>query len=267
MLRFVLAAMLLSASPQSDASAQARPPQPPLSVYHISPKVDLPVTIGASLGIVLPYAFADRLIKPRCPCNPQEVNSFDRGAIGNTNPFAGSLSDATARAVIILPLVADAFDVGVSPPLMEDGAVFIQTLAVNGALVTAAKYSVQRPLPRTYAGDPNLIAKPAGYRSFYSGHTSLVFAALSATAMTIRLRHGEKTWPWIVTAVVGASVAIERVADGRHFPTDVIAGAVMGTATGIAVPSLHERRRSSARSWTVGPTGNGGIAIVWSGEL
>ena len=266
-MRIILAVILLGASQQSGAVAQARPPQQPSSVYHVSAKVDLPVTVGAILGVVLPDAFADRLIKPRCPCNPQEVNSFDRGAIGNTNPFAGSLSDATAVAVIIFPLVADAFDVGVSPPLMEDGAVFIQTLAINGALVTAAKYSVQRPLPRTYAGDPNLIARPDGYRSFYSGHTSMVFAALSGTAMTIRLRHGEKTWPWIVTAVVGTSVAIERVADGRHFPTDVIAGAVMGTATGIVVPSLHERRRSSARGWTVGPTGNGGIAIVWSCKL
>jgi membrane-associated phospholipid phosphatase len=256
--------MLLSASQQGGGSARLTAQQRPPSVYRISPKVDLPLTIGASLAVVLPYAFADRLIRPRCPCTPQEVNSFDRPAIGNTNVFAGTLSDATAGAVIILPLVADAFDVGLSHPLIEDGAVFTETLAVNGALVTAAKYIVQRPLPRTYAGDPNLINKPAGYRSFYSGHTSLVFAALSATAMTIRRRHGEKTWPWIVTGVVGASVAIERVADGRHFPTDVLVGAVIGTAIGIAVPSLHARKGSQGRGWTVGPTANGGIAVGWT---
>jgi membrane-associated phospholipid phosphatase len=118
-------------------------------------------------------------------------------------------------------------------------------MAVNGLLLTAAKFITQRPLPRTYAGDPSLINRPEGYRSFYSGHTSNVFAALSATAMTIRLRYGEKTWPWVVTAVLGSSVAVERVADGRHFPTDVMAGAVMGTAVGIVVPWLHSRSKSS----------------------
>jgi membrane-associated phospholipid phosphatase len=256
--------MLLSASGLGSAPAQALPQRKPRSVYRVSARIDLPVTISAVVGIVLPYAFADRLITPRCPCNPQEVNSFDRPTIGNTNSFAGSLSDATVGAVIVLPLVADAFDVGVGHPLMEDGAVFIQTLAISSAVVTAVKYIVQRPLPRTYAGDPTVINEPRGYRSFYSGHTSLVFAALSATSMTMRLRYGEKTWPWIVTAVVGASVAIERVADGWHFPTDVLVGAVMGTATGVAVPSLHARRRSIIRALTVGTTYTGDVAIGWT---
>ena len=69
--------------------------------------------------------------------------------------------------------------------LLEDATVYVDTLSVNGALVTAAKYIVQRPLPRTYAGDPALVNQPGGYRSFYSGHTSLVVAALSATAVTL----------------------------------------------------------------------------------
>jgi membrane-associated phospholipid phosphatase len=135
--------------------------------------------------------------------------------------------------------------------------VFSQTLAVNGALVTAAKFLVQRPLPRTYAGDPSLIDRPEGYRSFYSGHTSLVFAGLSATAMTIRLRHGTKVWPWIVTGLVGTSVAVERVADGRHFPTDVITAAIMGSAVGIVVPALHARGRHSHGGLIIGPTSHG----------
>lgn len=233
----------------------------PVSVYRVSPKIDAPVTILAGLATTLPYLFASRLITPHCPCNPADVNAFDRGAIGNTNDFARQLSDLTVGAVIIVPLALDALHVRDQDIFREDALVFAQTLLVNGALTTAAKFIVQRPLPRTYAGDPNLVHKPAGYRSFYSGHTSLVFAGLAATAMTSRLRHGETVWPWIVMAAVGTSVAIERVADGRHFPSDVMVGALMGTATGIAVPWLHARTRSHTGALIVAPAPGGGVSV------
>src|SRR6266513_357505 len=253
MMHLVWLAVLLSGSQQRSGSRA--------SVYHRSPKVDIPVALGASLALVLSYAYADRLITPRCPCDPREVNAFDRPAVGNKSPIAKTLSDATVGAVVIVPLALDALDIGPSRAWLNDAVVFAQTLVVNGTLVTAAKFIVQRPLPRTYAGDPNLIDRPEGYRSFYSGHTSLVFAGLSATAMTIRLRYGEKTWPWIVTGVVGTSVAIERVADGRHFPSDVLVGALMGTATGIGVPWLHARKNLHLHAWGVGATWGGRLVL------
>jgi membrane-associated phospholipid phosphatase len=237
--------------------------QGPKSVYHISPPVDLTVTVGVLVGTSVVSLNSDKLIKPRCPCDPAEVNAFDRGAIGNESPTAATLSDLTVGAVVVAPLVFDAVDLGgFNKVWWEDAAVFAQTLAINGALMTAAKFIAQRPRPRTYAGDPSLIDRPEGYQSFYSGHTSLVFAGLSATAMTIRLRYGEKTWPWVVTGVVGTSVAIERVADGRHFPTDVIAAAVMGTAVGIVVPWLHSR--GGAGSPQVSTGAGGGLLLGWN---
>jgi membrane-associated phospholipid phosphatase len=237
--------------------------QGPRSVYHISPPVDITVTVATALGTALAFLNSDKLITPRCPCDPNEVNGFDRGAIGNKNPTAARLSDLTVMTVAVAPLVLDAIDLGGPNNVWwEDAVVFAQTLAVQGALMTTAKFIVQRPLPRTYAGDPSLIDSPDGYRSFYSGHTSLVFAGLSATAMTIRLRYGEKTWPWIVTGVVGTSVAIERVADGRHFPTDVIAGAVMGTAVGIVVPWLHSRGGAGVPQASRGAGGS--LLVGWN---
>ena len=91
-----------------------------------------------------------------------------------------------------------------------------------------------------------------------------MFAALSASAMTIHLRYGAKTWPWVVTALVGSSVAIERVADGRHFPTDVMVGAVMGTTVGILVPRLHALKNPHLPAPTVTPIPGGGAGIGMS---
>jgi membrane-associated phospholipid phosphatase len=170
-----------------------------------------------------------------------EVNALDRHVIGNHNKFLDDVSDATAGIVLVAPLVLDAVDVGASRVLLEDATVFAETLAVNGALVTAAKYTVQRPLPRTYAGDPTLLNQPGGYRSFYSGHVSVVVAALSVTAVTLEARHGQRIWPWILVAAIGSMVAAERVAAGRHFYTDVAVGAIAGATVGTLVPIAHLR--------------------------
>jgi membrane-associated phospholipid phosphatase len=210
-------------------------------VYRVEPAIDAPVIVAGVLAIAIPYLFAGNLIHPRCPCDPAEVNALDRHVIGNHNKFLDDVSDATAGIVLVAPLVLDAVDVGASRALLEDATVFAETLAVNGALVTAAKYTVQRPLPRTYAGDPTLLNQPGGYRSFYSGHVSVVVAALSVTAVTLEARHGQRIWPWILVATLGAMVAAERVAAGRHFYTDVAVGAVAGAAVGTLVPVAHLR--------------------------
>jgi len=45
-----------------------------------------------------------------------------------------------------------------------------------------------------------------------------------------------------VGLLITGSVAVERVASGHHFPTDVTVAAVAGTAVGLTVPWLHFRR-------------------------
>ena len=213
----------------------------PASVYRVSPAIDGSI-IGASLlAIAIPYAFAGSFIHPHCPCAANEVNPLDRHVIGNHNKLLDDASDATAGIVMVAPLLLDGLDVGLSRTLLEDATVYGEALAVNGAMVTAVKYIAQRPLPRTYAGDPALVNQPGGYRSFYSGHTSLVVAALSVTAVTLEARHGQRVWPWLVVAAIGTMVAAERVAAGRHFYTDVAVGAVAGAAVGTLVPMAHRR--------------------------
>jgi len=170
-------ALILATAAPSDAIQGA-----PRSIYRVTPGIDVPLIAAGVLAIALPYAFAKDLIHPRCPCNTAEVNSLDRHVIGNHNKVLDDASDATAAIVLVAPPLLDALDLGFSPTLLEDVTVYGEALAVNGALVTTAKYTVQRPLPRTYAGDPTLLNQPGGYRSFYSGHVSVVFAALSVTA-------------------------------------------------------------------------------------
>ena len=230
------------------------------SVYRIDPLADLAVSVNATVSIAVPYALSNELIRERCPCSASEVNALDRIAIGNHDATLDTASDAEVGALFVAPVLADAVALGFKPALAEDTTVFVETLLVNGMFVTAAKYAVQRPLPRTYEGDPDLIRSPGGYRSFYSGHTSITAAALAATAMTIRYRYGEQVWPWVVDGAVTALVATERVLAGRHFPTDVAVGAVMGTLVGIAIPAIHHRR--SGPKLAVAPVEGGAVAAL-----
>jgi membrane-associated phospholipid phosphatase len=55
-------------------------------------------------------------------------------------------------------------------------------------------------------------------------------------------------------------VAVERVASGDHFPTDVAVAAVAGTAIGVTVPWLHLRRGSERIS--VGVMGAHGLGVA-----
>lgn len=63
--------------------------------------------------------------------------------------------------------------------------------------------------------------------SFPSGHTSSSFAAAVAVALTFGRKIGV---PAIILAVL---ISLSRLYIGVHYPTDVLAGAVIGTICGI----------------------------------
>lgn len=240
----LVAAGLVGPAGQAGASStedNATTP-PNRSVYRINGWVDGSVMAVAGLGALLPWAFANKLIHPKCPCDPSTVNAFDRAAIRNSSALAGSVSDLTVLLAFAGPAIADTIVLGFSRELLEDAVVFSEAIAVSGALVTLAKYTTQRPLPVVYAGRaPELIDSPSGYRSFYSGHTTLGFTMLTTFAWTYQARYGAAVWPWALVAVGGSSIAFERVAAGRHFYSDVLVGAVAGLAVGTAIPLLHAR--------------------------
>lgn len=218
-------------------------PPPGESVYRLVPWLDVPLTALAAGVAILPARFPFEFITPRCPCDRREVNGFDRIAIDLHSRTADVISDLTVWASVGVPVVADALWLGNTRALREDLMILTETLALNAAAVMTVKFIVQRPLPVTYAQRDGVEKQAQGYRSFYSGHTSTAVAALTAASWTYTLRRGPATWPWLVTAAVGASVGVERVLAGRHFPTDVLVGAAAGFGFGSLVPLLHARGR------------------------
>jgi membrane-associated phospholipid phosphatase len=242
-----------------------REPDNSAAVYAVNLPIDGAVIAVSAAGILIPYALSSRLIHPSCPCSPSSVNSFDRSVIGNASDTADLISNVTVGLAIVAPPVADWLALGTSRTLLDDLVVFTESLTVNGALNTAVKYAVQRPIPRAYS-DPAVAANLHSYRSFYSGHTSLAFAALSTTSVTLNARYGLTWQPWVATVLIGASVGLERVLAGYHFYTDVLVGMAAGTAIGIAVPLVHLRARHLQIS-AFRPAGGDGMGLAIGGLL
>lgn len=214
----------------------------PPSVYHVSPTVDGTIIGVTTLGSIVPLSLNSQLITPKCPCDVGEVNAFDRIAIGNDSQLAGVISDVSLGVAVLGPPLLDLVLLGSNQTYLEDMVVYAEVLSVSGAFVTTAKYTAQRPIPLVYTSqDPGLLKAPNSYASFYSGHTTLAFAALSAAAMTAHYRYHIDAVPWVIVTALGGSIAYERVAAGRHFPTDVIVGAVTGTLEGILIPYFHSK--------------------------
>ena len=161
----------------------------PEAIYHVSFAVDGPIIAVTTVGSLIPLVLASHILHPSCPCSPASVNAFDRGVIGNSSDTADLLSNIAVALALAAPAVADWFALGRLRPWLDDMVVFAEALSVNSALVTAAKYTVQRPIPRVYS-DPALASDPSNYRSFYSGHTSFTFAALSTASVTLNIRYG-----------------------------------------------------------------------------
>lgn len=97
------------------------------------------------------------------------------------------------------------------------------SIVVSGGLKTL----VNRPRPtQSYPNDIKSYTYSEG-KSFPSGHTAIAFA----TATTLSLQY--KKWYITVPAYAwAASVGYSRMKLGRHYPTDVAAGALIGIGSG-----------------------------------
>ncbi|MGZ4117751.1 MAG: phosphatase PAP2 family protein, partial [Bacteroidia bacterium] len=121
------------------------------------------------------------------------------------------------------------------------GFVIGATLLVAAGISTGLKYTVNRPRPFVTYPDIEKRAS-AGSKSFPSGHTSDSFAL--ATSLSLAF----PKWYVIAPSYIWAcSVAYSRMDLGVHYPSDVLAGAVIGSGSAFicykANQWLHKKKK------------------------
>lgn len=155
------------------------------------------------------------------------------------------LAGVVALAVIGLVLRRDRLVLGAALAVAASGV----------ALAFAAVLSRIVDRPRPFVAHPQIHAflSHAADPSFPSDHATAAFAI----AVVLLVRFGRPALPVLLAAI---ALAASRVLIGLHYPSDVLAGAVIGTAAGLLVSWLLTRIRSrwsasvTMRGWTAGST-------------
>ena len=186
-------------------------------------------------------------------CDPNNLNALDKPFAGRYHPGWTTAGTVVAGVLLAQPGLLFAFER--APHALNDIVVIAEAVLVAMAVDTVFKVSVRRPRPFLYGEEAPLGDRldTNGALSFYSGHTTLSFAATIATWRTLDRLQVAPKWKWLVLGIgLGASsfVGISRVVAGDHFPTDVLVGAGMGTSFGLLLPALHDRGVSVAPTYT-----------------
>lgn len=118
--------------------------------------------------------------------------------------------------------------------LLEKGVNMSLAMVLNTAQTWALKRVVNRPRPSVTYPEIQAFESSVNH-SFPSGHTSNAFVA--ATSLSLHCRK----WYVVVPAYAWAgAVGYSRMHLGVHYPTDVVAGALLGA--GSAMVTYHANR-------------------------
>jgi len=233
--------------------------------------IDLPIVLGLGSALLGMTISDPQLPPPSCSplCDAQTVNELDRVSIGWHSKPARTASDILLGMNLVLPVMLDLIDVAASRPpdalrgYLQDLLILSEVFVVNSGINGLFKYAVRRPRPFLYDTDMDAFSLSdrqdvdSGL-SFYSGHSSSAFAMATAGSYLFTLRHPRSKWVipiWIFSEALAATTASMRVLAGKHFITDVLVGAVMGSAVGLLIPYLHRRALPAALAQRAGRFG------------
>jgi membrane-associated phospholipid phosphatase len=178
---------------------------------------DLALVIGATAGIAL-LGQLDRHFSEEAV----ESNShFARGLARNAERFG--------NPVYIAPLLGATWIAGkVSghPGLSASALRITGGIASSAVVATGMKELAGRSRPYQSPGDPDEFRPFSGKTAFPSGHTTVAFSLASG------IDH-ETSARWVPYAVypLAGLVGWSRVRDNRHWASDVVVGALVGTWT------------------------------------
>ena len=222
------------------------------------------------LGGGLSVAIVDReLIKKTVPLTIEElsilsrenVNSFDRAATYNWSPSASELSD-----ILLLTSVLSPFLLFSSSAVWNDGGtytiMYLENFIWSFSLPHLAKGTLTRYRPYVYNDEVPEEQKlsPDATLSFFSGHSTYAFSSavfLSTTFAKYNPDSSLKPYVWGSSLLLAATVGYLRFIAGMHYPTDILTGAIVGSAIGFLIPLIHEQEDpNSSQELVKIPTNN-----------
>jgi membrane-associated phospholipid phosphatase len=254
MMRKLLVGVALLASAESAVAQEPRAPVPLPELHWRSDGILGAASLaGIVIGLELPVTRRD---VPAQGLDPSTIDwKIDRDIVGHPSTSADNASDVFLLATVLAPpVLAWATQPGVHglDRFRRPVVLYGQSLLLAEACVQLLKPAADRARPFTYLptserpaeGSYDVTTRDA-FVSMPSGHSALAFAAASFAATdNLLVRPSAGTAEHVAVASLSAMLAgftgNLRVRADQHFPTDALVGSLIGTASGVSVPMLHE---------------------------
>ncbi len=170
----------------------------------------------------------------------ESVNSFDRWSAHKYSKPLDITGDALQYASMLLPAFLITTDMD---QWLTIGVMYAEAACLSFGLKNLGKNIVVRYRPYTYFEGAPYEEDNDFQKSFPSGHTAMAFTGASFVSYVFSCYYPDS--PWKIPVIAGSYVfagatAAVRMASGNHFLSDVMAGAVIGSLSGILVPYMHK---------------------------
>jgi hypothetical protein len=218
--------------------------------YVLETRRDLGVS-AVGLGLLAAGLLVQSNVQPLTPqeveaLDPANVNGFDRPATKLWSRTASKASNVLVLTVLAAPLALPAIGTE-KENVVTLGVMYAETVMLENGIVQLLKGVTERTRPFAYNDDPEVPEekklRATARKSFPSGHTSNAFAAavfLGTTYSRLEPESAARKWVWAGSLAAATSVGYLRYRAGKHFPTDVVTGAIIGASVAYLVPKLHE---------------------------
>ncbi len=209
--------------PPAPAPAEARAPAPHGSVggflaTHFSARAWEREVLGGYFRTAEPLVPAG-LAAAALLAHPRD-HALERGAAGQWGDRS-RIGDVGMDALVAGSVLTGFFAPGEGRTAKEETWNQAEAFALSEGVTTILKVTANRRRP------------DGGSHSFPPGHSTAAFAAATL------LWRNSGPWVGVPAAAVAAAVAYSRVEAGRHYPSDVLAGAAIGVLCAGIVDSLH----------------------------
>lgn len=274
------------ADPQAETAAVTAAPAPEAerrpvrtsNELRYSLAIDLPVTIAAAGWLIGSEAGKQDLVPHACVIceigsnGSDHLNGFDayfRQAFARRDNAPADVTSnvlgygvAPLSAITLLALAAQRDD-GSLQNTPVDLLLTAEATLLSMDLNQVVKFLVPRERPYLHFADADARQGPQSAESrvsFYSLHTSATFA-LAVSAGTIAELRGYSIAPLIFGSglLLGATTGYMRMAADKHYMSDVLVGAGMGSLIGFVVPYTFHRPLPGNLRLSGSPLPGGGL--------
>jgi membrane-associated phospholipid phosphatase len=193
---------------------------------------------------------------------------FQRNRTETTETISKYALEPWGSGLYSIPLLAGIYMTGIKDDRHRNVALTgLKAYILSGGAAMVSKYLFHRHRPEDdEPPNPYLWEGPfeftIDYTSFPSAHTATAFSIASVLAWGYR----DKIWVGLASYSVATLVGLSRIHDGKHWATDVIGGAALGTFIGTALSKINFDKDQNLTIAPISINGTWAVSIVYGLE-